>query len=65
MITCPGEYHDADSTVPIPQSRRTLDLIEQGRLLPPLPIQVALRQNTLAPVVVLPVRPSAPDVEAA
>lgn len=65
MIIHPGEYHDADSTTPVPQSRRTLELIERGRLMPPLPIQVALRERRSAPVLRLPSRLPVIDVEAA
>ena len=65
MITKPGEYHDANSTVPVPRAQRTLDLIERGRLMPPLPIQVELRQSMTAQVVVLPVHLSATNAEAA
>ena len=65
MITHPGEYHDADSKTPVPQCRRTLELIERGRLMPPLPIQVALRERRSAPVLTLPSRPPVIDVEAA
>lgn len=65
MITKPGEYHDANSAVPVPQSRRVLDLIARGRLMPPLPIQVALRQSMTAQVVVLPALLPATDAEAA
>lgn len=45
MITHPGEYHDAVSNIPIPQSRQTLGFIERGRQMSPLPIQIALRSN--------------------
>ncbi|WP_394253478.1 hypothetical protein [Arthrobacter pityocampae] len=65
MITHPGEYHDADSKTPVPQSRRTLELIERGRLMPPLPIQVALRRRRSAPVLTLPSPLPVIDVEAA
>ncbi|TKV28161.1 hypothetical protein FDK12_09325 [Arthrobacter sp. NamB2] len=65
MITHPGEYHDADSRAPIPQSRQTLETIERGRLMPPLPVQVALRGKLPAQVMVLPVRSPAPREEAA
>ncbi|WP_247826754.1 hypothetical protein [Arthrobacter antioxidans] len=65
MITHPGEYHDADSKTPVPQSRRTLELIERGRLMPPLPIQVALRERCPAPVLMLPSRPPVIHGEAA
>ncbi|WP_247826777.1 hypothetical protein [Arthrobacter antioxidans] len=65
MITRPGEYHDATSTVPIPQSQRTLDLIERGRLMPPLPIQVVLRQSVSARVIPLPAPLPTLDAEAA
>ncbi|PPB50364.1 hypothetical protein C4K88_00100 [Arthrobacter pityocampae] len=65
MITHPGEYHDADSKTPVPQSRRTLELIERGRLMPPLPIQIALRERRPAPVLTLPSPLLVIDVEAA
>jgi len=65
MITHPGEYHDATSDVPIPQSRQTIELIEQGRLLPPLPIQVELRARRPAHVVQLSVLTPALEAEAA
>ncbi|MDQ0734670.1 hypothetical protein [Arthrobacter agilis] len=65
MITHPGEYHDATSNVTIPQSRRTLEIIERGRLMPPLPIQVVLRERRSAQVVTLPSLPPVVDVEAA
>ncbi|WP_247827624.1 hypothetical protein [Arthrobacter antioxidans] len=65
MITRPGEYHDANSTVPIPQSQRTIDLIERGRLMPPLPIQVVPRQSVSARVIPLPVPLPTLDAEAA
>ncbi|WP_104181839.1 hypothetical protein [Arthrobacter sp. B0490] len=65
MITHPGEYHDANSKTPVPQSRRTLEIIEWGRLMPPLPIQVALRERRSAPVLMLPSLPPVIDGEAA
>ncbi|MHA7208198.1 hypothetical protein [Arthrobacter sp. MDT1-65] len=65
MITRPGEYHDANSTVPIQRPQRTLDLIAQGRLMPPLPIQVALRQGALARILDMPLSQPATDAEAA
>ena len=65
MITHPGEYHDATSKTPVPQCRRTLEIIECGRLMPPLPIQVALRERCAAPVLTLPPLPPVIDREAA
>ncbi|OUM42505.1 hypothetical protein [Arthrobacter sedimenti] len=65
MIIHPGEYHDATSDIPIPQSLRTLEIIERGRRMPPLAIQVALREARLARVTPLPDRWHIPDAEAA
>ncbi|MEG9248378.1 hypothetical protein V6S67_09785 [Arthrobacter sp. Soc17.1.1.1] len=65
MITHSGEYHDANSKTFVPQCRRTLEIIERGRLMPPLPIQVALRDRHPASVLTLPSLPPLMDVEAA
>lgn len=65
MIVHPGEYHDATSTVPVPQCRQTLELVQRGLLMPPLPIQAALRKRRSASVVHLPIRREFPDTEAA
>ncbi|MHA7207778.1 hypothetical protein [Arthrobacter sp. MDT1-65] len=65
MITHPSEYHDADSKTLVLQCRRTLEIIERGRLMPPLPIQVALRERCSTPVLTLPSLPPVIDVEAA
>ena len=58
-------HHDANSTVPIPRPQRTLDLIAQGRLMPPLPIQVALREGAPARILDMALSQSATDAEAA
>lgn len=65
MIIHPGEYHDAASRIPIPQSRQTLELIARGRRMPPLPIQVVLRRIRVADVTPLPDRWRVPDTEVA
>ncbi|MHA7180177.1 hypothetical protein ACX80J_08685 [Arthrobacter sp. MDB2-24] len=65
MITYPGEYHDAISDIPIPQSRQTIELIEQGRLMPPLPIQIELRARRTVHVIQLSVLRPVLEAEAA